>query len=144
MDSLHGCPNKLALIEVVNEFKSKGYIRECECIPDEYMNRLFLRPKPNGKFRPILNITKLNNFIRKEKFKMESLSQVLKMVEPNEFMCTIDLEDAFPSIPINNNYWNLFRFCIGGQHYKFVRLCFGLTVAPYVFTKMVKVVYTYI
>src|SRR6266851_6965867 len=137
MDSLVGCPNKIALIDVVNEFKTKGYIRECECVPEEYMNRLFLRPKPNGKFRPILNVAKLNNHIQKEKFKLDTLKQVLLMIEPNDFMYTVDLEDAFPSIPLNSSYWSLFRFRIGIQHYEFIRLCFGLTSAPYAFTKMV-------
>ena len=35
-----------------------------------FFNRLFLVPKPNNKWRPILDLSKLNLFLKTEKFKM--------------------------------------------------------------------------
>ena len=37
-----------------------------------FFNRLFLVPKPNNKWRPILDLSKLNLFLKTEKFKMET------------------------------------------------------------------------
>ena len=37
-----------------------------------FFNRLFLVPKPNNKWRPILDLSKLNLFLKAEKFKMET------------------------------------------------------------------------
>ena len=37
-----------------------------------FFNRLFLVPKPNNKWRPILDLSKLNLFLKTEKYKMET------------------------------------------------------------------------
>ena len=37
-----------------------------------FFNRLFLVPKPNQKWRPILDLSNLNFFLKAEKFKMDS------------------------------------------------------------------------
>ena len=139
-DSLIGCPNVRALIDIVNDLSAKDIIAECECQPKEFCNRLFLVPKPNGDFRPILNVKRLNKFIIKEHFKMEGIQDVLRLVEPGDFMISIDLTDAYLAVPISKA---MFRFCtfrLGSQHYYFKRLCFGLTSAPYCFTKFMKVI----
>ncbi len=139
MDSLLGCENKMALLNSVNDLLSKGVIHETECSSNEFCNRLFLVPKPNGEWRPILNVKKLNQFVVPEKFKMERVADAVLLIEPGDFMITIDLTDAYLAIPIAKS---MFRFCtfrIGIQHYQFSRLCFGLSFAPYVFTKFLKV-----
>ena len=37
-----------------------------------FFNRLFLVPKPNNKWRPILDLSRLNLFLKADKFKMET------------------------------------------------------------------------
>lgn len=53
-------------------------------------------------------------------------------------MATVDLKDAYLSIPVHSNDRKYYRFRWGKKHYEFQRLCFGLTTAPWVFTKMLK------
>ena len=42
-----------------------------------YYRRLFLVPKPNGSFRPIINLKKLNLFLEIPSFKMETLFSIV-------------------------------------------------------------------
>ncbi len=138
-DSLKGCSNIPALLASVNNLLATGIIKETECNQKEFCNRLFLVSKPNGDFRPILNVKRFNHYIVKEKFKMERVADAILLIEPGDHMITIDLTDAYLAIPIASSMYKFCVFKIGTQHYHFTRLCFGLTSAPYVFTKFMKV-----
>ena len=65
---------------------------------------IFLRPKPDSSFRKILNLKKLNECIEAPHFKMESIKNVLFMIEPGAWMAPVDLKDAFFTIPIHSDY----------------------------------------
>ena len=63
------------LLEVLHQLMDKHAI---ELVRNQtslgFFNRLFLVvPKPNNKWRPILDLSKLNIFLKVEKFKMETL-----------------------------------------------------------------------
>ena len=60
LEALHQLIDKKAVERVQNP-RSLGFF-----------NRLFLVPKPNGKWRPILDLSNLNVFLKVEKFKMET------------------------------------------------------------------------
>jgi len=143
-DSLKGCPNIPALLDCVNDLSQKGVIIETECNSKEFCNRLFLVPKASGDWRPILNVKRLNHYIIKEKFKMERIQDVLLMLEPDDFLITIDLTDAYLAVPIAKSMQRFCTFRIAEQHYRFTRVCFGLTSAPYLFTKLLKVGHLFI
>ena len=131
-------------MDSVEELLAKGVIRPTKCSSGEFMNRLFLVPKPDGTFRPILNVKKFNDSVKKEHFKMESIKDAMMLVTPNCYMMTLDLKDAFQAVPITPGQYKYFRFRVAGQHYEFVRMCFGLTTAPWTFTKVMKVLILYL
>ena len=60
----------------------------------------FLRPKPDGTLRMILNLRKLNESVGAPHFKMESIKNGLCMIEPGAWMASVDLKDAFFTIPL--------------------------------------------
>ena len=60
LEALHQLLNKNA-VELVQNPQSLGFY-----------NRLFLVPKPNNRWRPILDLSKLNNFLKTQTFKMET------------------------------------------------------------------------
>ena len=64
MEALHQLIDKNA-VELVQNQTSLGFF-----------NRLFLVPKPNNKWRPILDLSKLNLFLKAEKFKMETIKDI--------------------------------------------------------------------
>ena len=100
-----------------------------------YYSRLFLVPKPDGSFRPILDLKKLNQFIIVPSFKMETLFSIIAALQPNEWITKIDLKDAYHHILVHVNIRKYFRFVVAGTVYQFRVLPFGLSAAPREFTK---------
>ena len=52
----------------------------------------------------ILNLKKLNKYIDSKHFKMEYLQNVLHMVKSGFLMASVDLKDAYYSVPIHEEY----------------------------------------
>ena len=71
---------------------------------------------------------------------MLTLAQVLQALEEEDWLVSLDLQDAYFHIPIYLSHRKYLRFCLGGQHYQFKVLPFGLTTTPRVFTKVLAVV----
>ena len=51
-------------------------------------------------------------------------------------MASIDLKDAYFQIPIHQSFGKFLRFVCQGTVYQFKVLCFGLSTAPQVFTRV--------
>ena len=60
------------------------------------------------------------------------------MIEKDCFMSTIDLKDAYYLISIDKSHRKYLRFIFEGEDYELTCLPFGLKPAPYVFTKLLK------
>ena len=128
----------LVLNTEIQKLLDKAVIVECEHEPFEYFSNIFLRPKKNNSFRTILNLKHLNKLIVYRHFKMDNLSSALNLVSPNCFMGSIDLSDAYYSVPVHPNYQKFLKFTHNGKIYKFTCLPNGLTSAPRIFTKLLK------
>ena len=100
-----------------------------------YCSHLFLVPKPDCSFRPIIDLKKLNQFIVISSFKMETLFLIIAALQPQEWITKIDLKDAYHHILVHVNIRKYFRFVIAGTVYQFRVLPFGLSTAPRKFTK---------
>ena len=66
------------------------------------------------------------------------MSSLLDLLSGGEFLTTIDLKDAYFSIPIHPDHYKYFRFTWKSNLYEFVCLPYGLSSAPRVFTKVMK------
>jgi hypothetical protein len=65
----------------IKEMLSKGIIEHAtEKDDNEYISIIFVRPKKNGKYRVILNLTQLNRFVEYHHFKMETLTAAISLV----------------------------------------------------------------
>ena len=109
-----------------------------ECFRPRHIAGLFLRPKPEGKFRLIIDLSPLNHFIQNERFKQDNLNSALNMVEKGDYMCKVDLKNAYYSVPVHAQSQPYLAFKWKGKTYMFKRLCFGLKSAPRIFTKIMK------
>ena len=103
-----------------------------------FFNRLFLVPKPNNKWRRILDLSKLNLFLKTEKFKMETPETIRMSLQQVEWVTSIDFKDAYFYIPIQEQSRKYLRFHVQGQTYQFKALPFGLSTAPLEFTVVAK------
>ena len=103
-----------------------------------FYNRLFLVPKPNGKWRPILDLSQLNLYLAPATFKMETPETIRLSLQQGEWVTSLDFSDAYFHIPINHRSRKYLRFHLKGQTFQFTALPFGLSTAPLEFTKVVK------
>lgn len=69
---------------------------------------------------------------------MESINLACSFIKPGDFMASLDLKDAYFSIPIFQPHRKYLRFLWKGQRYEFTCLPFGYSLAPRVFTKVLK------
>lgn len=126
----------------INSLLDKGAIVSCKQTEGQFISTYFLRQKSSGEKRFILNLKCLNQFIEPPHFKLEDLRTILKLTKRGCFFTSIDLQDAFFYIPIHKNYRKYLRFSHRGKLYEFVCMPFGLSVAPFVFTKIVRPIIT--
>ena len=98
----------------------------------------------NGKFRPVLNLKSLNRFVKYFHFKQENLQFVLTSTTRNCFFTSIDLCDAYFSLSIRKSDRKYLKFWWRDTLYEFTCLVFGLSTAPRVFTKVMKVIFSHI
>ena len=103
-----------------------------------FFNRLFLVPKPNNSWRPILDLSKLNLFLKTEKFKMETPETIRTSLQQGEWVTSVDFRDAYFHIPIQEHSRKYLRFHVQGRIYQFKALPFGLSTAPMEFTVIAK------
>ena len=90
-----------------------------ECVKNQeslgFYNRLFLVPKPNNKWRPILDLSNLK-FLKAEKFKMETPETIRTSLQTGEWVTSIDFKNAYFHIPIQNQSSKYLRFYVQGKH----------------------------
>ena len=126
----------LALEEAVLEMLRKRAIEEVSEVKEGFYNRLFLVKKATGEWRPVLDVSRLNVFVQKTKFSMETTQSVLASIQRNDWMVTMDMRDAYFHVPIHQESRPFLRFVFNSKVYQFRALCFGLTTAPQVFTRV--------
>ena len=98
LEALHQLTKKNA-VELVQNRTSLGFY-----------NRVFLVPKPNNKWRPILDLSSFNLFLKAEKFKMETPETIRTSLQAGEWVTSIDFKDAYFHIPIHNQSRKYLRF----------------------------------
>ena len=103
-----------------------------------FFNRLFIVPKPNHKWRPILDLSTLNQFLCVKTFKMETPETIRTSLQQEEWVTSLDFSDAYFHIPIHFTSQKFLRFHFQNQSYQFRALPFGLSTAPMEFTGVVK------
>jgi hypothetical protein len=103
-----------------------------------FVSGFFLVPKSSGAWRPILNLKPLNRFIVYRHFKMESLDNVRHLLRPGYWMGKVDLRDAYFTVPIHTADRKFLQFRWGGEIWQFTCMAFGLSAAPWVFTKLIR------
>ena len=90
LEALYQLVNKNAVEPVANQ-NSLGFY-----------NRLFLVPKPNNRWRPILDLSTWNTFLNTESFKMETPETIRTSLQIGEWVTSIDFKDAYFHIPIQS------------------------------------------
>ena len=135
---------KIIVSREILSLLDKGVVEESEDCLGQVISNVFLRPKKNGEFRMILDLTWLNHFVEYAHFKMQSLQSALNLMVQDCWMGSIDLRDAYYSVPISHMHRKFLKFRWGGQLFQFTALPNGLACAPRIFTKILSPVFAHL
>ena len=140
--------NNSALQEFVFVESAISELLSLECIaevfaPPAVINPLSVSIQKSGKKRLILDLRHVNQYLFKSKFRCEDVSIAREVLNPGDFMFSFDLKSGYHHVeifPEHRQYlsfsWN---FSSGvTRYFQFSVLPFGLSSAPYLFTKLLK------
>ena len=91
------------LDEELIKLLDKCIVEEVEPCQEQVLSNIFLRPKKDGDYRLILDLTWVNYHVEYEHFKMCSIKTALEMMRRNCWMGSIDLKDAYYSVPVRGD-----------------------------------------
>ena len=131
-----GSERFLALKEEVSSLLQKEAVTQLSNPDPGFYSRLFVATKASGGWRPVLDVSPLNKYVVKTKFSMETSKTVLEAIGQADFMITIDMKDAYFHVPIHPRDKRYLRFVYDQKVLQFNNLCFGLSTAPQVFTRV--------
>ena len=123
---------KEALISLMNKLVVEKVVVKSSLA---FYNRLFLVPKPNRKWRPILDLSRLNLFLNTGTFKMENPGNNPVVLENRGVGHIAGLQRRI--LPHSNCPKVKEVFFLFNQTFQFTALPFGLATAPLEFTKVV-------
>ena len=126
----------------IQQLLNKGVLEETDPSYGQYVSTIFLRKKKNGSYRLILNLKGLNASIEYQHFKMESLTCAIQLMKKNCYMASIDLTDAYYTVPVAVEHRKYLRFFWRNRLFQYTCLPNGLASAPRYFTKLLKPVYS--
>ncbi|XP_069821040.1 uncharacterized protein [Dendropsophus ebraccatus] len=127
---------------LLDQFIQKGALEEVPVAERSQgvYSPIFTVPKSSGDWRFVIDLTFLNKIFLKKRFKMESIQTAVLAIQRNDYLATIDLQDAYLHVPILKSHRRFLRVAVLQHrqilHYQFTCLPFGITSAPRVFTKI--------
>lgn len=107
------------------------------------LNALGAVPKGPGKWRRITDLSKpegtqLNAFTEPTKFQFASIDDAVCVIRRFKHvrLSKFDISNAFRHIMVVPEHWDLQGFEWNGKFYIDLRMCFGLSIAPYTFWRI--------
>ena len=129
----------------VTEFLHKKIIKVVSPSHDQFVSHIFpVAKKTLGEYRIIFDLSDLNAFVRKISFRMDSISDIMNLIQPGDWFVSIDLSDAYYCIAMHILSMPFLTFLFLGVYYQFTCLPQGLSSAPRIFTKVMRVVLSYL
>ena len=102
--------DKFSINLEIQKLLAKGVITKCEHKTGDYISPIFIRQKPDGSCRLILNPKYLNEDMPCIHFKMETLQSVLSLITPGCYLASLDLKYVYYSVPIHSDHSKFLKF----------------------------------
>ena len=144
-------PNSIkgaALEEATLGLVVKGAVELAPLPSPGFYSRLFVVWKTSGSWRLVIDLSHLNRFVDVSPFQMETIQSALLSVHlktiqsallsvrQGDWMASIDLKEAYLQVPVHPDSRHFLRFVFRDRVFQFKALCFGLSTAPQVFTRV--------
>ena len=125
-----------ALADLIRSLLDKDVIEEIPINANVFHCLLFLRPKPNGKWRAITDVSPLNESLTVKKFKMDTPHVIRQALTTGLWATSVDFSDAYHHIPIHARHRQFLAFQVGERKFWYKASPFGLAPLPQVFTEI--------
>ena len=145
--SAHFNNNKYAIThsdfvsEAIQDLLKTNRIIEVNELP-HVVNLLSVTVQNSAKMRLILALRYVNKHIYKERIKFEDLRLMEQFLNAHEYMFKFDIKQGYHHIDIHKPHQKFLGFSwkVGGKtcYFVFTVLPFGLTSAPFIFTKVMR------
>ena len=89
--------------EIQSLLEKQAIVRLTPPLSPGFYSSVFVVPKKDGGWRPISNLRELNRYVISPHFKMENISNLKDVILPGDWMCKIDLKDAYLSVPLHRS-----------------------------------------
>ena len=96
--------------------------------------------RSNGKKRLILDLRHVNQFLSLPRFHMECLQYLTDIADLDDYMYSLDLASGYHQVDMDSNSFQYLGFQWQGSFYVFKVLPVGLSIAPWCFSKIMRVV----
>ncbi|CAC5366298.1 unnamed protein product [Mytilus coruscus] len=123
--------------EAISELLNIGCVIETPFQPF-VVNPLSVAVQSSGKKRLILDLNELNVFIKKEKITFEDWKVALNYFTKDCYQFKFDLKSGYFHYDACTKQHTYLGFCWNNKFYCFTVLAFGLSSAPYLFTKCLR------
>ena len=132
--------------EAIGELVSSHRVIEVNKSP-WVVNPLTVSIQPNGKKRLILDLRYVNKHLNKQKVKYEDWKVALAYFQKGAYMISFDLKSGYHHVDIHPDFQTFlgfsWKFSDQTKYFIFTVLPFGLSTAPYIFTKVLKPIEKY-
>ena len=114
-------------------------------LKDGFVSNAFLvKKKCKKSYRFIANLSKLNPFLKKSKFKMGGLTNALQLITQDCYMSSIDIESSFSLLALHPESQKFTTFQWRDKTYLFLCLCQGASVSPSCFVSVCRPLIRYL
>lgn len=103
--------------------------------PTDFVSNLVVVEKKNGKLRLCIDPKDLNNAIKRENFPIPSFDEISEKLTGKKIFSVLDLKEGYWQVQLSEAASKLCTFSTPFGCYRFLRLPFGLSIAPEVFQK---------
>ncbi len=104
---------------------------------------MFLVPKKDGSFRPVIDFRKVNEVTEDDRYPMPVLGDLLMSLEQgNTIFSSLDLLSGYWQVPMAAESREIIAFCTPSGHFEWLRMPFGLKTAPTTFQRIINTLFS--